>query len=144
MSAFTHVHHVNFLYRDLDAAVARFEKLGFGPFLREDLDERGVRTARVQIGPTWFVLVSPTRPDSVPGRHLARHGEGFFLISVGVDDLDRAMADIEAGGCPVGPPRRGLAGWRVADLTGERTQGLALQLTEDPEGFSGMIRGPRR
>ena len=134
MSDVKRIHHINFLYRDLDAAVARFElTLGVGPFEYEDLASRGARTARTKVGDTWIVLVSPTRADSVPGRHLDEYGEGFFLISFGVDDLDEA---IEAFGRrtdrATGPIRQGINGWRIADLPAGETAALHLQLTEDP------------
>lgn len=128
MSGLTHVHHINFLFADLDAAVARFEALfGAGSFVYEDLESRGVRTARVKVGETWFVLVSPTVPDSVPARHMQTHGEGFFLISFGVGDLERAIDALSAG-----PIREGLDRWRIADLRNAEMLGIQMQLTEDP------------
>ena len=64
------------------------------------------------------MLVCPYDPDSVPGRHLAEHGEGFFLLSVGTDEMpvDAAVRD-------------GILDWSVADV-GE-AYGATLQLTQD-------------
>lgn len=131
------IHHINFLFADLDAAVARFETLfGKDSFIYEDLAARGVRTARVNVGGTWLVLVSPTAPDAdtVPANHLREHGEGFFLLSFGVDDLDRAIETLEsASGSPQATDvREGLAQWRIADLPGHTVPGVPLQLTEIP------------
>ena len=135
MSAPDRIHHINFLFRDLDAAMERFETLfGLGPFRVDELIERGVRTARVRLGDAWLVLVAPTRADSVPGRYLDAHGEGFFLLSLGVPDLAAAIAAMNtrlpAG--EMGPVRRGLDEWQVADLPVDSTFGIQLQLTEDP------------
>ena len=113
----TGIHHVNFIVRDLDEAMPRFEKtLGLAPFEVVDHAPRGARVARSRIGDSWFVLVSPCDPDSVPGRHLEEHGEGFFLLSLRVDE--------------VGNPREGILDWQVEDL-GELS-GAHFQFTKDP------------
>ena len=136
MSGIRNVHHINFIFRDLEAAVERFEAvLGIGPFQVEDLGERGARTARALVGETWFVLVAPSRADSVPGRFLEANGEGFFLLSFGVADIDKAIAAMEQRlpELQLGNVRQGVAKWRIADIDADSTFGLQFQLTEDPE-----------
>jgi len=115
----TRIHHVNFVVRDLEAACARFELiLGLDPFEIVDHPPRGSRIARSKAGESWIVLVCPHDPASAPGRHLAEHGEGFFLLSIGTDKFpsDSGVRD-------------GIDGWRVADV-GE-AWGAVLQLTDD-------------
>ncbi len=140
MSAIRRIHHINFIFRDLDAAIDQFQALlDVGPFETATLPERGVRTARVQIGETWLVLVAPTRDDSVPGQYLKQHGEGFFLLSFGVANLDDSIAAMEQrlGDRAAGPKRQGLSGWRIADIDLRKSAGIPLQLTEDPASPSG-------
>ena len=109
------IHHINFIVRDLDEACARFErKLSLRPFEIVDHAPRGARVARSRIGDSWLVLVAPYDPASVPGRHLEQHGEGFFLLSLGVDELE--------------DPRAGILDWRVEDI-GD-LHGAQFQLTE--------------
>ena len=109
------VHHINFVVRDLDEACARFEQaLGLEPFERVDHAPRGATVARSRVGESWLVLVAPYDPESVPGRFLEEHGEGFFLLSLAVDELQDSRA--------------GILDWRVKDL-GE-IQGALFQLTE--------------
>jgi methylmalonyl-CoA/ethylmalonyl-CoA epimerase len=113
------IHHVNFIVRDLDEAMPRFEKiLGLAPFEVVDHAPRGARVARSRLGGSWFVLVSPYDAESVPGRFLAEHGEGFFLLSLSVDDVNN--------------PRAGIADWRVEDV-GE-LHGAWFQLTKNAGG----------
>jgi len=120
--AATRIHHINFVVRDLDAACRRFEKrLGTESFTNVDHAPRGARIARTRVGDTWLVLVCPYEPDSVPGRFLAEHGEGFFMLSVGSNDLDADFPDAEL--------REGILDWQVADI-GE-VHGALLQLTRD-------------
>ncbi len=126
------IHHINFLVQDLEAAIATYEKiLGIPLAHRDELPARGVRTARFLIGTTWLVLVQPTTPDSAPARHLAEHGEGFFLMSLEVESLTTAVAAIGEG-MVAGPERRGLDNWQVVDLRQDLTFGVQLQLVEDP------------
>jgi methylmalonyl-CoA/ethylmalonyl-CoA epimerase len=126
----THVHHVNLLVRDLAGAIAAWRRLGVTAFVEERLPGRGVETARFQVGATWIVLVMPTDPDGIPGRHLAKHGEGLFLLSLGVESLDAAVD----GKLPLSTPRGGLANWRVADLDPAAFQGATLQLCAESPG----------
>ena len=107
--------------------------LGIDSFQYGELDGRGVRTARFRVGQTWLVLVQPTDPDSVPGRHLAEHGEGLFLLSLGVDSVETAVSDIKSrGGEFVGEsPRRGLESWQVIDLDSSQFFGAQIQLCEE-------------
>jgi methylmalonyl-CoA/ethylmalonyl-CoA epimerase len=126
------VHHINLLVRDLDGAVARYRSaFGIDHFEFGELEARGVRTARFRAGETWVVLVEPLREDSVPGRHLAEHGEGLFLLSFAVDSLVAARKEIKGAGarCADAGPRSGLEGWQVLDLEAEDFFGAQLQLT---------------
>lgn len=131
MNILKNIHHLNFVVADLDAAVLRYQDgLSLGPFLREDLPDRGVSTARVQIGEVWIVLVSPQRDDCDVARYLAAHGEGFFLMSFGVDDLDRAIGELAKRGTAAGAKRAGLSDWQVADLDTESRLGIKCHLTQ--------------
>ena len=133
MTVLNGVHHINFIVADIDAAVDSYQRqLGLGPFEYEELPERGVSTARARVGDAWIVLVSPHDENSVAGRHLKDHGEGFFLLSFGVDDLDEALADFsQRGALPTGSsPRSGILGWRVADLETEDSLGVRFHLTQ--------------
>lgn len=128
------IHHLNFIVRDLDAAVPVWEKLLGVPVARRDvLTERGVIAARFRLGETWLVLVQPTRPDSVPGRFLAAHGEGFFLLSLGVESLAGEQARLGDAAFS-GPVRTGADGWQVRDLNRALVAGVQLQLTEEKAG----------
>lgn len=128
------VHHINFLVSDLDLGEARYRALlGLGPAKRDELPGREVITARFRLGDVWLVLVQPTSEQGEPARHLREHGEGFFLISFGVDDLDAALESArEAGaGFTSEQPRFGLDGWRVMDFDPGLTFGAKLQLVEE-------------
>lgn len=115
------------------AAVEAYQStLGLGPFEYEKLPQRGVATARARVGDAWIVLVSPHDEHSVAGRYLKDHGEGFFLLSFGVDDLDQAVAELaQRGVMPIdSSARSGILGWRIADLETEDSLGVRFHLTQ--------------
>ena len=128
----TRIHHLNFVVRDLDEAMERFERvLDVEPFSLVDHAPRGANVARTRVGDSWLVLVCPYEDDSVPGRYLAKHGEGFFLVSFGVSDLQAQLDALEGQDIDVvdRQPRAGILDWDVADI-GE-IHGALVQLTED-------------
>ena len=130
------VHHINFVVRDLDAAVTRYQAL-FGLDNCEYLDHphRPVKTARFRIGKCWIVLLQPLDNDSLPAKHLQQHGEGFFLISYEVDDIDAAMLRVKnnGGNLKDEQARPGILNWKVADLDTDATFGALIQLTEEKD-----------
>ncbi len=128
----TGIHHINFIVRDLDEAIASYERiLGVAPFVVVDHALRGARAARIRVGECWLVLVCPYDAESVPGRFLAEHGEGFFLLSLGVEDLAQSIEQLGAEGveCTDTKARAGILDWRVADIGA--VHGALMQLTED-------------
>lgn len=136
MATPTSVHHINFIVNDLQKSIADYQRvLGLGDFEYEELTERGVTTARILLGTVWLVLVCPLRRDSLPGQYLKKHGEGFFLLSFGVDDLELALAEFEKRSMlsGAGVVRNGVANWKVADLNTLDTLGAMFHLTEDPD-----------
>ena len=127
------IHHINFLVRDLGKAISRYQDLlGVVISQRDELPDRGVKIARVRLGETWIVLVQPIDSDGIPAQHLARHGEGFFLISYQVEDVRAATANAAAAGAVVEQtePRRALDDWLVMDLSADDLFGVCSQFVQ--------------
>lgn len=130
----THVHHINFIVKDLSVAIERYETLlGKGKFILDSLEQRAVKTARAKLGDTWIVLVQPTDPTGVPGQYLEQHGEGFFLLSLGTENLETELIDLyeNSGLLPSSSARPGLENWLVSDLPQEHFLGTQIQLCEE-------------
>ena len=124
------IHHINFLVRDLNSAIPRFERvLGMSVSSTDHLDERGVDLARFKLGSSWLILVQPTKQHTVPWRHLQEHGEGFFLLSLEVDDLSEEQQRLGSDAF-ASVPRRGLDDWLVADLDPALTAGAQFHFTQ--------------
>jgi len=130
----TGVHHINFLVADLDAAIERYKELfGLDSIEVEALPERGVITGRFELAGVWIVLVQPVDEESEPARVLRQQGEGVFLISFAVDDLENAREILVGKGAvnESTTARDGLLNWRVIDLNPEALFGAPVQLTEE-------------
>lgn len=127
-----HVHHINILIRDIEQSLLRYRQLlGDTPAIREELPDRGVRTARFKVGEMCLVLVQPIA-DGVPARTLAARGEGVFLMSFAVEGLGGAAQWMHDRGIDTdGPSRSGLDSWRVIDLDASIQTGLTLQLCSE-------------
>lgn len=126
------IHHINLLVRDLESTVSQFEKLLDQQAQQHTLEQRKVNTASFTLGETHLVLVSPATTDSVVADILQEKGEGLFLLSFGVSDLDDAIETLERKqiAAPAGKERRGIDGWRIQDFTFTESLGCILQLTE--------------
>ncbi len=62
---------------------------------------------------------------------LRERGEGFFSISIEVDDLDGAVSYLQGKGARVSDPEPGIwPGSRVARVSKSSTHGVSLQLIE--------------
>lgn len=132
--AITKIHHINFIVKDLNEAINRYQQLfGLGEFIVDELPNRGVKTARVALGEQWLVLVQPVSSTGLPAEHLAEHGEGFFLISYAVDELHKAAQRIVEAGAEMASetPRAGLENWQVWDVESRDTFGAQIQLCEE-------------
>lgn len=128
------IHHINFIVKDLDEGIEHYEKiLGQGIFVKDELTQRGVVTARANLEGQWFVLVQPIDMQLAPGRHLKQHGEGFFLLSFEVDNMERSVTAIEARGLEFADSadRKGLLNWWVRDLEKRNASEMQIQLCEE-------------
>jgi len=130
------IHHINFIVRDLDAAIERYRALFGAPISApETLPQRGVKLARFRLSGIWLVLVQPLDPSGQPAQYLEKHGEGFFLMSCQVDNVLKAAEQASAHGINVldSEPRQGLDDWQVMDLDPDDLFGATIQLVESHE-----------
>jgi catechol 2,3-dioxygenase-like lactoylglutathione lyase family enzyme len=90
------IRQVAVLVRDLDTAVARWQRLfGLRESNRFPITFAGMEAAILPLpgGETCIELAQPTGPGSA-ARYLERHGEGLYLLIFEVDDLDRVTAHL--------------------------------------------------
>ncbi|WP_034475031.1 VOC family protein [Aestuariibacter salexigens] len=128
----THIHHINFLVKQLSASANILANiLGQSPRF-EALPERGVDTATFTLTDTHLVLVSPQSDSGPVADILRQRGEGLFLLSLGVSDLDQAARSLAQQGIHMASttPRQGIRNWQVWDIDTDAALGPILQLCQ--------------
>lgn len=126
--------HVVLAVRDLSAAAHAWSET-FGlqtepPFTPPD-SHMQLAALPLSDDSAFIELVQPTTPDHRVAVHLDEVGEGMFSVSVLVDDLDAAVAELKEKGVPCSGPERGaLPDTRVARIPRAAAHGVAIQLIE--------------
>jgi len=127
------IDHVAIAVGDLNVAIELFEKiLGRKAARREYVTAQQVETVEFDLGGTAIELVEGTGGESPVRKFVERRGPGIHHIALEVDDIDRALADLEAEGMrPVdAAPRPGRSGSRVAFLHPESTSKILIELVQ--------------
>jgi methylmalonyl-CoA epimerase len=124
--------HVVLAAQDADAAAARFrDLLGLGTRQVVEPDGTHMRIADIPAGNCFVEVVQPLTEDHRVARWLAERGGGMFSISLEVDSIDAAVADLRAKGMPVSDVEAGVwAGTRVGRINRGATSGVSIQLIE--------------
>jgi methylmalonyl-CoA/ethylmalonyl-CoA epimerase len=131
--------HVGIAVRTLEGSLPFWaEALGLEVTGIETVDTEKVKVAVLAVGSTRVELLEPTAEDSAVAKFLAKRGEGMHHLTLGVDDLDAALARLRARGVPIlgGGPRPGASGSRVAFLHPEAAGRVLVELVE-------RVRPPR-
>ena len=129
------IDHVGFAVRDLDAAIAFYERT-FGMHLvhEEVNEEQGVREAMLAVGDSGscIQLLAPLREDSPIGKFLARNGEGIQQVAYGVDDIDAISTHLRDAGVRLlyDSPKRGTANSRINFVHPKDAGGVLIELVE--------------
>jgi methylmalonyl-CoA/ethylmalonyl-CoA epimerase len=124
------VHHIDYVVRDLEQALEQMRRLfSLEPVTLKVL-EGSRKVALFEIGDLRLALVEPLDgQESLAGRWLREHGEGFFHIAFEVDNLDESVAQLEGKGVAfLEKPKHPGLGWRVVTLDPRCTLGVLTQL----------------
>lgn len=92
---------VTIAVKDLDAAIKKYEGvLGVKaiPADPKDFAFPGLKGASLNIGGVSINLMTSTQPDTSIAKFLETRGEGVFLLSLEVDDAEKATKELGAKG----------------------------------------------
>jgi len=124
--------HIGIVVRDIEAALRVYQD-ALGLPLREtvDLPDQQVRVAFLPLGESNIELVQPTEETTGVARYLASRGEGIHHICIEVEDVEAALARLEAHQVQLidREPRRGAHG-RVAFVHPKGAHGVLVELVE--------------
>lgn len=95
------IYGVNIAVRDLQEATGKYETL-FGvkaePLGENDFAFPGLKGAKLNIKGVVITLISSTDENTSVARFLNNKGEGLFLISLEVDDVDSSVEELKNKG----------------------------------------------
>jgi methylmalonyl-CoA/ethylmalonyl-CoA epimerase len=93
------IDHICFAVHNLDDARTVYEQvLGMEPACEYESAEESIRVVRYYVGSVAIEIMEPTDSSCEVARFLAHRGEGFFLISYRVDDVEEALHDLKSAG----------------------------------------------
>ena len=124
------IDHIAIAVKDLDAAVQTYQRnFGLQKVEEGEVPALGIRNAFLQIGDAQLELITPQVAQGPVADFLAQQEGGMYLLSLEVDDLDAAVAELQSNGTRVNIAE-GREGQRIAFVSPSATHGVLLQLLQ--------------
>ncbi|MTD52986.1 VOC family protein [Amycolatopsis pithecellobii] len=98
---YNRIHGINIAVRDLDQWTRRFEEVfevRSSPVDESGFAFPGLRGSSFDIGGFHLNLIASEADPTSVSRFLDRRGEGVFLLSVGVEDVEEATRELRESG----------------------------------------------
>jgi methylmalonyl-CoA/ethylmalonyl-CoA epimerase len=122
------IDHLGIVVKDLDTALATYSKnFGFKVNAAKGGDNAalGIKNAFVPVGDADLEFIQPMSEEGPVAQFAKDRGEGTFMLSIEVDDIDAAVEHLRAQGARVGAPNNG-----IAFVSMKSTHGVNLQLVQ--------------
>ena len=134
--------HIGIAVKDLDAALAFYrDALGLEIEAPEEVASQRVRAHFIPVGESTLELLEATAPESAIARYVEKRGPGLHHITLRVDDIHAALAQLKARGARLvdETPRPGAEGALVAFIHPAGAHGVLVELKQ-AAGASGSSR----
>ena len=93
------IDHICFAVENLERTKKIYEEnFGLVPTVEYVAESESIKVARYYIGEVAVEFMESTGPEGEVAKFIEKRGEGVFLISYKVDDLDGALAELKAKG----------------------------------------------
>ncbi len=122
------IDHIGVVVKDIPTAAATYERhFGFtlDPQLGGHVEALGIENAFMLAGNAHFEFIRPLTEEGPVATFAAERGEGSFLLSLAVADIESVVESLRASGARVGSPNGG-----VAFVSPRSSFGVNLQLVE--------------
>lgn len=130
----SHIEHIGIAVKNLEENIAYYEKmLGLKCYAIEEVKDQKVKTAFFMIGQTKIELLESTDPEGPIGKFLEKKGEGIHHLAFAVDDIDKALPELEEKGIQLvdKKSRKGAEGLDIAFLHPKSTYGVLTEICEN-------------
>ena len=125
--------HIGIAVKDLAAAIAFYrDALGLEIEAPEEVASQRVRAHFVEVGGAKLELLEATAADSPIARYVDKRGPGLHHITLRVDDIEAALAQLKAHGARLidEQPRPGAEGSLVAFIHPASAHGVLVELKQ--------------
>jgi len=125
--------HIGIAVRDLDRALEFYrDALGLEIGESEDVPSQQVRARFVPVGDASLELLEATGEQSAIARSIERRGPGLHHLTLRVDDIVAALAQLKTRGVRLVDevPREGAGGSLVAFIHPSAAQGVLVELKQ--------------
>ncbi|NMB34695.1 MAG: methylmalonyl-CoA epimerase [Firmicutes bacterium] len=96
------IDHICIAVKDLEKAEKYFKKIfGLTPDDRYIEESEKINVIRYYIGEVGLELMGPTDADSNVAKFIEKYGEGFYLLSLKVNDAEKALTELKAKNIPL-------------------------------------------
>lgn len=122
------IDHVGIVVKDIEAALATYSRnFGFAADASRggELPALGIRNAFMRVGGTDLEFIQATTEEGPVATFAKERGEGTFMLSIEVDDLNASISELRALGARVGNANDG-----IAFVSPKSTHGVNLQLIQ--------------
>ena len=127
------IDHLGVAVTNIDEAMSFWgDALGMKLDFKETVEEQKTTTGFIPRENSWAELLESTTPDGPDGKYIEKNGEGIQHVAFKVDNIDQALADLDAAGVRLidKVARKGAGGARIAFLHPKATRGILLELCE--------------
>ena len=125
--------HVGIAVKNLDEALAFYrDALGLRVEVPEEVASQHVRAHFIRAGQSALELLEPTSGESVIAKYVETRGPGLHHITLRVDDIRAALAQLKARGARLveEEPRPGAEGALVAFVHPSSAHGVLVELKQ--------------
>jgi methylmalonyl-CoA epimerase len=130
-----HISHIGIAVKNLDEAIAVYEKLGLQLEGIEEVPSQMVKVAFFPCGETRLELLMPTSPESPIAKFIENRGEGIQHIALAVDNVTEELNKAQENGFRLidTQPRSGAHNSEIAFLHPKSTLGVLIELCQEKE-----------
>jgi methylmalonyl-CoA/ethylmalonyl-CoA epimerase len=128
------IDHIGIAVANLGDALAFYrDALGLDVHAPEEVASQRVRAHFIPAGPAAIELLEATAPDSPIAKYVAKRGPGLHHITLRVDDIREALAQLKDRGVRLidDAPREGAHGSLVAFIHPASAHGVLVELKQD-------------
>jgi len=128
-----HIEHIGVAVKNLDEAIKFYENVfGLKCYKVEEVADQKVKTAFLMIGETKIELLESTEVDGPIGKFIEKKGEGIHHIAFAVDDLQKALIEMQEKGIQLidKTPRNGADDMAIAFVHPKSTNGILTELCQ--------------